>query len=104
MAFTRAHALVVFSVFILTCSTLCSQDPDYVLSFSTASGPIGSQQEVTCLFDDPKGGSVDGWQLAVCHDADLLSAVSAETGETTLCCGGRCSRLTASTPSNQGWA
>ena len=57
---------------------------DYLLSFTEAAGPSGSVQEVTCVLDDSCAEDIDGWQLAVCHDADLLSVVSVENGETTL--------------------
>ncbi len=71
-------------VALATCPAVLAQDPEYVVSFSETAGPTGSEQTVICLFDNPDAvDDINGWQLAVCHDAMLVEVISAENGETT---------------------
>ncbi len=55
-----------------------------MVSFSETAGPMGSEQTVICLFDDPLGVDVNGWALAVCHDPTLVEVTAADNGQTTL--------------------
>ncbi len=71
---------------LITCPAVLPQDhdPNYEVSFSETAGPMGSEQTVICLFDNPNAGDdINGWSLAVCHDASLVQVVSAVNGETT---------------------
>ncbi len=58
-------------------------DPNYHVSFSEIAGVSGAEVTVTCIFDDPNGGDVVGWSLAVCHDSALLTLMAAQNGATT---------------------
>lgn len=71
-----------------TVEVMAGADP-YVLDLTDASGPSGSEQQVSALLDvDSTAELVAGWSFGVCHDAALVDVVDAVAGPTTAALGG----------------
>lgn len=61
------------------CGSATAQDPDYVYSLGTASGPAGSMIDVP-MFLDNTGQEVQGWSMGICHDPAALTYDIADMG------------------------
>lgn len=61
----------------LATSLAFGQDPNLVLSVSSASGPDGTTISTNVGFDNTGASDVDGWSYGVCHDTAVLTISSA---------------------------
>ena len=57
-------------------------DPNYVISFSSASGSPGDAISSTTFLDSSAGAPVQGWSFGVCHDSAILTIDGVVLGST----------------------
>ncbi len=61
-----------------------AQDPNLMLSASSAGGIVGSQEDVTILLDSSASQAFTGWSVAVCHDPAAVTLEDATIGGSVL--------------------
>ncbi len=81
MGSRRFLFLLALSVAFLVGSAL-NANQQFKYRLTSASGLQGDSVELHVLFDNEKD-LVEGWSLGVCHDASMLTIISADNGETT---------------------
>lgn len=60
---------------VLCATTTFAQDPNYVLSFSDASGSTGDTIHSIGTLDSSTGGNVQGWSFGACNDPAILTSL-----------------------------
>ncbi len=74
--------LLVLSLTVCASSAL-NANQQFKFYMTSTSGLQGDSVDLNVLFDNEKD-QVCGWTIGVCHDASMLTIISADNGETTL--------------------
>ncbi len=81
MGSRRFLFLLALSLSIFAVSAL-NANQQFKYYMTSASGLQGGSVDLHLLLDNEKD-LVEGWSLGVCHDASMLTIISADNGETT---------------------
>ena len=81
MGSRRFLFLLVLSLTVCASSAL-NANQQFKFYMTSESGVQGGSVDLHLLFDNQKD-EVQGWSLGVCHDASMLTIISADNGEFT---------------------